>query len=266
MLTMLADKWNNISKTIKRIIIPAHILSILGIASVFTGHTSWLWLLAIYPAWFLFGHIGVGLFIHRYYTHKSFKTYDWIARLGAYFGILSGPGSPVVYKVVHMGYHHAFSDTEKDPHTPNKGFWWAYWKWLNHKWQFKNIWLTKDVMKDPYIKFYHNHYYKIYWGSFLVLCLIDWRLAVFTISTATMMEFHINGMLNSFGHMKHKFSYQNYPGDNSQNVPWLNWLTLGLGLHNNHHGKPGQYCYAHKPGEFDISKWIVPLITKKETQ
>ena len=46
-------------------------------------------------------------------------------------------------------------------------------------------------------------------------------------------------------------------------MPLLNLITLGLGLHNNHHSKPWEYNYAHRPGEFDFASWFVPLIEKK---
>lgn len=256
----------HLGENFKKIYIPSHLIVIFGIVTIVQGITSPLWLLLIYPSWFLFGHIGFGIFFHKYYCHKSFKTYRWIARLGAYFGLLAGTGSPVMLKALHIGQHHPNSDTDKDPHTPTKGFWWSYFLWLNHKWDFKKIWIVKDIMKDPVIKFYHRYYYKIYWLSFLVLTLIDWRLAVFSISFATVLEFHLSGIVNSLGHMPHKGSYQNYPecGDNSQNITWLNWLTLGLGLHNNHHGEPWNYNYARKPGEIDFSAWFIPLISIKE--
>jgi stearoyl-CoA desaturase (delta-9 desaturase) len=261
----LLQIWNNLGGNFKKVYVPQHIIFILGIASIFTGAASAWWLLLVYPAWFLFGHIGFGIFIHKYYCHESFETYPWIAKLGAYFGMLSGTGSPLMLRVLHQGYHHKYSDTDKDPHSPEQGFWWSYFLWLNHKWNFKKMWLVKDMIKDPVLKFFHKQYYKIYWGTFLLLCLIDWRLAVFSISAATVIEFHLSGLINTWGHIPHKGSYQNYPdcGDTSQNVPWFNWFTLGLGLHNNHHARPWEYNYAHKPGEIDFAKWFIPLIEKK---
>lgn len=262
--------WNNLGHNFKRIYIPAHILFVIGIITFFTGDSSLWWLLAIYPSWFITGHIGFGIFLHKYYCHKSFKTYDWIARTGAFFGMLCGTGSPVMLKAVHIGQHHPNTDTEKDPHTPKKGFWWSYFLWLNYKWDFKKLWIIKDIMKDPYIRFYHKHYYKIYWGSWALLALIDWRLAVFTITAATILEFHLAGLINTVGHTKTKSSYKNYSkeecDDLSQNITWLNWLTLGLGLHNNHHAEPWNYNYARKDRnskEFDFAQWFVPLIEKR---
>jgi stearoyl-CoA desaturase (delta-9 desaturase) len=256
-------KIPHLGENVKKVYIPAHIIVILGIIFFIASESSKLWLLLIYPSWFLFGHIGFGIFMHKYYCHKSFETYPWLARTGAYLGMLAGTGSPVMLKALHIGQHHPNSDSEADPHTPKKGFWWSYFLWLNHKWDFKKLWIVRDIMKDPFIKFYHNHYYKIYWGTWAILFIINWKLAIFTISTATVIEFHLSGIVNSFGHLEHKGSYQNYPncGDNSQNITWLNWLTLGLGLHNNHHGEPWNYNYARKPGEFDFSAWFIPLIS-----
>lgn len=260
----LKTVWRNLGENFKRVYIPQHIILLVGLVTLFFSKASLNWLWLIYPTWFLFGHIGFGIFIHKYYCHKSFKTNKWIARLGAYFGMLAGTGSPVMLRVLHIGYHHQYSDTEKDPHTPRKGFWWSYFLWLNHKWDFKKFWLAKDILRDPWMKFYHRNYYAIYWLSFILLAIIDWKLAVFSISSATVIEFHLSGIVNTWGHTPHRGSYQNYAVDDSQNIPWLNWVTLGLGLHNNHHGRPGEYNYAHKPGEFDFAKWFIPLISTKD--
>lgn len=265
---MILSKWKSLGENFRRVYLPQHIIFLAGIVSLITGNTSLWWLALVYPAWFLFGHIGFGIFIHKYWCHRSFETYPWIARLGAYFGMLAGTGSPVMLAGVHIGYHHKHSDTDLDPHSPTRGFWWSYFGWLNHKWNFNKgiiMRIVKDMIKDPWMKSFHRYYYWYYWGTFALLCIVDWRLAVFTISAATVIEFHLSGLINTFGHTPHCGSYQNYPdcGDTSQNVPWFNWFTLGLGLHNNHHGQPWKYDYAHKPGEVDFAKWFVPLIAKK---
>ena len=259
--------YKSLGENFRKVYLPQHILMAIGLYMFATSDASLHWLWLIYPAWFLFGHIGFGIIIHKYYCHNSFETYRWIARLGAYFGLLCGTGSPVMLKVVHIGYHHPNSDTDKDPHTPKHGFWWSYFGWLNHKWDFRKMWIAKDIMKDPVVRFYHRHYYKIYWGTFIVLALININLALFTMTTATVIQFHLSGLANTLGHTKHWGSYQNYTdGDNSQNSPIFNLFTLGLGLHNNHHGRPGFYDYAHKPGEVDFARWFVPLIAKKRKQ
>jgi fatty-acid desaturase len=259
--------WNELGKNFRRVYIPQHILFIFGIISIITGNTSAWWLLLIYPSWFLFAHIGFGIFIHKHLCHRSFETNIWYSRFGTYLGMLSGTGSPILTKSQHIGQHHLHCDTENDVHSPSKGKWWSYVGWANHKWDFRNIKIVRDLIKDPYMKFYHKHYYFIYWGSWILLAMIDWRLAIFSISAASVLKFHQDGIVNTWGHLPHKWSYQNYKSDDgmgmSQNIPWLNWITFGLGLHNNHHAKPWEYDYAHFPGEFDFAKWFVPLIKIK---
>jgi stearoyl-CoA desaturase (delta-9 desaturase) len=85
---------------------------------------------------------------------------------------------------------------------------------------------------------------------------------VFIVSAATVLEFHLLSMANTFGHHKHKWSYQNYTGkDHSQNIPWLNWITLGHGLHNNHHGDGASAKFSKKWWEFDIG-WMYIIILR----
>jgi fatty-acid desaturase len=59
-------------------------------------------------------------------------------------------------------------------------------------------------------------------------------------------------------HMKFPGSYRNYDTpDNSHNNRWILAWNLGEGLHNNHHKFPFDYDTAKKPGEFDLTAWVI---------
>ena len=59
--------------------------------------------------------------------------------------------------------------------------------------------------------------------------------------------------------------YRNFnTDDETVNSHFWNWLTLGEGLHNNHHAKPGEYNFAFtkRPREWDISAVIIDKFLK----
>ena len=60
--------------------------------------------------------------------------------------------------------------------------------------------------------------------------------------------------------------YKNFDvGDHTVNSKLWNWLTLGEGMHNNHHARPGEYNFAFTkgPGEWDFSAWLVDRFLKE---
>ncbi|CAL8152012.1 unnamed protein product [Prunus armeniaca] len=66
---------------------------------------------------------------HRNLAHRSFTLPKWLEYSFAYCGVLSLQGSPIEWVSTHR-YHHQFSDTGKDPHSPIKGFWHSHMGWI----------------------------------------------------------------------------------------------------------------------------------------
>ena len=242
---------------ITRVTIPQHLFFLAGIISCIIGYTSWWWLAAAYVGWFFVGFIGFNIFYHRYLAHRSFKVHRVIEVIGMYLGLLSGRGSPLFMANVHVPLHHAFADTEKDPHTPTKGFWHAYILWQNEPVSF-NVGITKKLLKDKMLRLFHHHYFKVFWGTALILALIDWRLMVFGMMGGGMLQAHFESVIQTFAHMPGYGTQDHDTGDNSRNLRGLyNIVTLGSGLHNNHHYRPGSYSYKTKPEDFDVATHVI---------
>jgi stearoyl-CoA desaturase (delta-9 desaturase) len=84
-------------------------------------------LLAIYPAVVILG-LSNTVGYHRLLSHRSFKTPGWL-RNTITFVCAQYSGAPMQWVGAHR-VHHTLSDTEGDPHTPTKGFWYAHSGWL----------------------------------------------------------------------------------------------------------------------------------------
>jgi stearoyl-CoA desaturase (delta-9 desaturase) len=255
-------------KTIKphiwKITIPQHVILFAGLVAILLGYASAWSFLLIFLGYLVFGYLGFTIFMHRYWSHRSFKTHKWIAYLGAYLGLLCGNGTPIAVEAIHMRLHHANSDTPLDPHTPIKGKLWSWFLWHNMTIEWPK--LNKTLLKDLVLKFMHRHYFKIWWLSFILLFVISWQLAVFFMVGGAVYHFHLEGLINSFAHDK-DYGYTNGDtGDNSVNMrsKILMFMSLGNSLHHNHHLQPWNYTFALKPGEFDLAKYIVPVIMIKD--
>ena len=70
--------------------------------------------------WFL-SLFSQTFFLHRYASHKMFKMNKFWERFFYTFTFISQGASflnPRAYAILHR-MHHAYSDTEKDPHSPH---------------------------------------------------------------------------------------------------------------------------------------------------
>ncbi len=243
-----------------KVIVPQHLFGVAALAILFfENNFTWLW--ATFIFWFLCFVMGEGIFFHKYFSHKAFETKPFIAKTFAVFGLLGGFGSPISYRAVHTGLHHAYSDEAKDSHSPAHGFWHSWLGW--HLTEVKPpLVICKTLLKDKFYVWLETNIIKIWWGTFAVLLLIDWHLPIFTLGLAGMIGMSMASISNSIGHLYGSRRYNT--SDNSRNVWWISWFTWQGGiLQNNHHAKPCRYHDSHAWYEFDIGKWIVPLIATK---
>ncbi len=228
---------------------------------------------------FFFAHWFLSLFfqtffLHRYASHKMFKMNGFWERT-FYFCTFIFQGSsflnPRAYAIMHR-MHHAYSDTEKDPHSPHF---------------FKDVWemmmQTKNIYMD-YLKF------KIepepaFAGTYPTWPIIDkigdsWitRLAFVTFYTAfyvifatqfwmfLLLPIHylmgpIQGAIVNW--CGHKYGYANHDNDDhSKNTLPLDFLMMGELFQNNHHKKPNHVNFAQKWFEFDPSYPIIKIMNK----
>lgn len=212
---------------------------------------------------FSFWHaLGVTLGYHRIMTHKAAECNKILFYFLIAGGYLCLMGAPLSWAQVHR-YHHQVSDTPRDPHTPKRGFWYAFngWIWTNEGGQAINRdYLVKDLLKDKLLKFFGRG--QLPSKAFLnASCCIAWRLVLYyffglEVAIASLLAgvyvFILPQLINTFCHTP-KLGYRNYETtDLSTNVPWLAFFTLGESFHNNHHYKPNRLAQG-EPWELDIT-------------
>jgi stearoyl-CoA desaturase (delta-9 desaturase) len=246
-----------ISRNTLLIHLPQHAIFV---AALFGASPAWL--LLTYASWAVLGYFGFSVWYHRYFAHRAFKTHRAWEYVWGYLGLLVGRGSPINIASLHA-VHHANADTEKDPHSPSKGWMWSYFTWAERH-EFKlNLLAAKHLLRDPYMRFLDRHYMKLFWGTAFLLAIIDWRVMAFGMMGAGVLHYHIEALVNTICHDS-RFGTQDFvTGDNSRNVRGaFNWFCLGTGLHNNHHQKQTAYHYEMLPGDFDLARYIVPLFVR----
>lgn len=214
-----------------------------------------------WPAFFLFaflawltGGIGITLCYHRLLTHGSFKVPKFLEYLVTFCGLLASEGGPINWVARHR-IHHAFPDTDKDPHSPRHGFWWSHVLWLFvHKPIFDNYELycsyAPDLAKDPVHQFFNRTHglYQILLGIALYLWG-GFPFLVWGLFLRTVFVYHVTWFVNS---ATHKWGYKTYAlKDDSSNLWWVALLSFGEGWHNNHHAFQTSARHGLKFWEFD---------------
>lgn len=258
----------NATKTIPYIfavLIPFHLLAIIGISITSFGILE---LAMLVCGWIVFGGIGTAMMLHKYFAHTSFVIYKFLKIPLYWIACMSGQGSPIWWSAQHRGLHHAHADTEKDIHSPIKGFWYAYMGWM-FKVNYKtvNLKYSIDWLRDDTLVWFHKNYNSIILISVLILFLLDPSMTLLTwfYIIPALIGLHTDSQVNSFAH-SNWIGYRNFDTkDNSRNISYLGWLGWGQGWHNNHHARPKSFDFgtniSKNSYEFDPCLLLLPLVS-----
>ena len=238
-------------------IVITHFLALLGI---FTFSINALILcIALY---LITGGLGITLCFHRLLTHRSFQVPKWFEYFLAVLGTLALQGGPITWVGIHR-FHHLYSDTNEDPHSPKRGFWWSHMEWTLRKVgctyseQYKK--LISDLTKDKVFIFLDD--YPILWTILLGLFLYfwgGWAFVIWGIFVRLVLTWHCTWLVNSACHI---WGYQTYiTKDNSKNNWWVALLSFGEGWHHNHHKYPNSARHGLQWWELDMTYLTIKIL------
>jgi len=228
-----------------------HLVALAGAVPYFSWEGFGLFL-ALY---YITGMVGITFGFHRMLTHHSFTAPRWLENVAAFCGTLACQGGPINWVGTHR-IHHAYSDTPRDPHDVNKGFWHSHIGWLmrlrcdlgNFE-EYKHY--APDLARRPFFVFLEN--YMIHIQVVLGLSLFALGGTVFSklpvgfdfnmgmsftvwgIFVRMTTMYHITWCVNSVAHMFGDNA--NRISDHSKNNALIGLLAFGEGWHNNHHAQ-----------------------------
>lgn len=249
---------------IKNITIPVHVLFVVALVSLFVNQ-DWTWLWSTFAGWVLFSGFGVAVGFHRILSHKALPVSDFTKKVLTILGSFGCQGSAIFWTAVHRGYHHPYSDQEKDWHSPIHGYWNAFMGWqVKLEPQDINLKYSIDLLRDPFQAWVHKHYNKIIWLTVLVVALFSWKLALYGFIIPMTLAQHQENLVDLFCHVRWA-GYRNFETkDNSSNNFLLGLFGWGQGWHNNHHQDPKSFDFgtqvSGKWWEFDPCRLLKPLL------
>ncbi len=208
---------------------------------------------------FIIGSLGTSLGYHRMFTHSTFSVPKWFGYVLGTLGVLALEGGPISWVGMHRA-HHTYSDTDLDPHSARKGFWWSHAGWMFFFTQRAYRDLAPKFMKESrFYRFIDKHYLLPQLPLALALYFLGgWPFVVYGVLVRIVLLWHSTWLVNS---ATHKFGYRNYEiNDLSRNTWWVALITWGEGWHNNHHAQQWSAKFSRKFWEIDVAWWIIRLL------
>ena len=237
-------------------IIAVTLFHVMAVAALFTF--SWTNLAVAVVFWWIADSVGVGIGYHRLLTHRGFKTPKWVEYILTFCGTLALQSGAINWVTTHRK-HHAFTETDQDPHSPEKGLYHAHIGWIfqgegQSQSETSMMRYTPDMMRDPVQRFMN----KYYWVSSILLGVALFAFGGFSmifwaIGLRVVFGWQTTWLVNSVTHTWGTRRFESR--DTSTNNGLVAALTFGEGWHNNHHTYPRSAKHGLTWKEIDLN-WM----------
>jgi stearoyl-CoA desaturase (delta-9 desaturase) len=232
--------------------------------------------LAIFGGMYFLTAMGVTIGYHRLFTHRAFDAPRPVRYVYAVLGSMAVQG-PLIDWVADHRKHHAFTDTEGDPHSPHHdhgegfkgaiaGLWYAHMGWLfvtqgtAEKRRF-----ARDLLEDQGMRRISRAFPWLVLLGLAIPFALGFGLTGSLAGGLTallwggfvriFMVHHITWSVNSVCHF---FGRRRFDTDDfSTNVFWLALPSLGESWHHNHHAFPRAAKQGLRWWEIDPSGLII---------
>ena len=219
---------------------------------------SWQNLIAAAIIWWMTNSWGIGMGYHRLLTHGGYKTPKWLEYFLTVCGTLGLQSGPITWVSTHR-IHHAFTETDGDPHSPRKGTYWSHIGWIlrgtaQNQTEATMQKYAPDLMKDKVHVFLNKYYYVTPIIAGIILFAIGgWSMVLWGIFLRNVLGWHSTWLVNSATHLWGTRRFETR--DDSRNNGLIAALTFGEGWHNNHHAHQRSAKHGLAWYEFDVN-WV----------
>jgi stearoyl-CoA desaturase (Delta-9 desaturase) len=233
-------------------------LHLVPFLAIFTGVTRTALVLAVSTFTSRMFFITAGY--HRYFSHKSYRLNRLAQFMLAFGGTMASQKGPLWWAAHHRN-HHRFSDTERDVHSPKRGFWWSHVGWiLCDKYNEADRSQIRDFARYPELRFIDKHDWIGPW-TLAITCLLigGWSGLLIGFFASTVLLWHVTFTVNSVAHVMGRRAYET--DDTSRNTLLVALATGGEGWHNNHHRYPWSARQGFRWWQIDVTYYVLRALS-----
>ena len=234
---------------------------------LFIYNHGWSWSLTFFlVGLYTLSNLSITVAYHRYFAHRSFDIPEWMKFWFVLIASMAFQGSAVRWATDHRR-HHREIDTDDDPYSINRGFFFAHlgWMLLNDP-HPEAAQFAPDLMKNRWVRLQHQYYIPIAaFMGFIVPGLLGAALG-FGFGTGVLiggllrivLSQHSTFLINSAAHT---FGTQPYTDKNTARDSFiLAVLTYGEGYHNYHHFFQADFRNGIRWYQWDPTKWCIQAL------
>jgi len=222
-----------------------------------------IWISVFATIFAILTNLSITMGYHRLYSHKSYEAHPILESILLFISAGAFQGSALKWSSDHR-IHHRFEDTDKDPYSIKKGFFYAHMGWMMLEDSVNLPINAPDLVKNRLVK--HQHDYYILWaiavgyilplaigatlGNAFLGIVIGGGLRIFLTQQST---FFVNSLSHTLGNTP--YSTQKTAKDSII----VAILTHGEGYHNFHHKFQFDYRNGIKWYHWDPTKWSIQI-------
>lgn len=189
--------------------------------------------------------------VHRWLSHGQFQPKTWFKYFLLYCTVAVGGFKPDIWTKAHIA-HHKFTDTDRDPYSPNRGFWRLFFCYNGG---LKDEIQLPKVFEDPSVKFVVKYHTQLHIINLILFLIINANLFLLSFLFLKFYAYVLGGLVNYLFHV-HEGKIT------PTNLPWyLELLFVGECLHKNHHDKPWKFNYGDET-RLDYSYQLIKVLSK----
>lgn len=201
---------------------------------------------------------------HRMFSHRSYEAHPLVRAAFLLLGASAWQGSALKWSADHRK-HHAKVDSDEDPYSITKGFWFAHMGWLFLKETVDQVPHAPDLENDWMVRFQHRYYIPIaalvsfglptLFGYFLGSA---WAGFLFGGVLRVVVTQQSTFLVNSLSHTLGRQTYSDQITARDSILVAI--LTHGEGYHNFHHKFQIDYRNGIQWYQWDPTKWTIRLL------
>lgn len=201
---------------------------------------------------------------HRLFSHRSYEAH-WLPQLFfLMIGASAWQGSALKWASDHRK-HHSKVDSDEDPYSISKGFWYAHMGWLFYKDSVNLPISAPDLKKNRLVALQDRFYVPLaIFMSFVFPAIIGhfmgsaWAGFIFGGCLRVVLTQQSTFLVNSLTHTLGKQTYSDQVS--ARDSLLVAFLTHGEGYHNFHHTFQIDYRNGIRWYQWDPTKWTIRLL------